>query len=73
MGIYRLIQTRIYFIRLEALKTPTSETPDFGGRASIPLAQQTPWGLTGRAWLRAGAQWVVKVVLPFCRNICGNA
>ena len=31
--------------------------------ASIPLAQ-TPWGLTGRTWLQAGAQWVVIVVLP---------
>ena len=30
---------------------------------SIPLAQ-TPWGLTGRAWLQAGAQWVVTVVIP---------
>ena len=34
MGIYRLIQTKIYFIRLEALKTPTSETPDFGGHVT---------------------------------------
>ena len=31
--------------------------------ASIPLAQ-TPWGLTGRAWLQAGAQRVVIVVVP---------
>ena len=31
--------------------------------ASIPLAQ-TPWGLTGRAWLQAEAQRVVIVVLP---------
>ena len=31
--------------------------------ASIPLAQ-TPWGLTGRAWLQAGKQWVVIVVPP---------
>ena len=47
------------------LKTPTSETPDFWGHvhASIPLAQ-TPWGLTGRAWLQARAQRVVIVVLP---------
>ena len=29
--------------------------------ASIPLAQ-TPWGLTGRAWVQAGAQRVVIVV-----------
>ena len=31
--------------------------------ASIPLAQ-TPWGLTGRAWLQAGAQRVVIAVDP---------
>ena len=31
--------------------------------ASIPLAQ-TPWGLTGRAWLQAGAQQAVIVVDP---------
>ena len=31
--------------------------------ASIPLAQ-TPWGLTRRTWLQAGAQWVVIVVPP---------
>ena len=28
-----------------------------------PLAQ-TPWGLTGRTWLQAGAQWMVIRVLP---------
>ena len=31
--------------------------------ASIPLAQ-TPWGLTGRAWLQAGAQQAVIAVDP---------
>ena len=31
--------------------------------ASIPLAQ-TPWGLTGRAWLQAGAQRGVIAVDP---------
>ena len=46
-----------------ALKTSTSETPDSEVTASIPLAQ-TPWSLTGRAWLQAGAQRVVIVVLP---------
>ena len=30
---------------------------------SIPLAQ-TPWGLTGRAWLQAGAQQAVIAVVP---------
>ena len=43
--------------------------------ASIPLAQ-TPWGLTGRAWLQAGAQQAVIAVVPSfnslgidCRNV----
>ena len=31
--------------------------------ASIPLAQ-TPWGLTGRAWLQAGAQHAVIAIDP---------
>ena len=34
---------------------------DHTHHVSIPLAQ-TPWGLTGRAWLQAGAQRVVIVV-----------
>ena len=36
--------------------------------ASIPLAQ-TPWGLTGRAWLQAGAQQVVIVVVPPLKSL----
>ena len=31
--------------------------------ASIPLAQ-TPWGLTGRAWLQSGAQQAVIAIDP---------
>ena len=30
----------------------------------ICVLTQTPWGLTGRAWLQAGAQQVVIVVIP---------
>ena len=47
-----------------ALKTPTSETPDFGGHVTLFTLQYLPWDLTGRAWLQAGAQQVVIVVLP---------
>ena len=36
--------------------------------ALTPLAQ-TPWGLTGRTWLQAGAQWVVIWVLPPLNSI----
>ena len=36
--------------------------------ASIPLAQ-TPWALTVRAWLQAGAQRVVIVVLPPLKSL----
>ena len=36
--------------------------------ASIPLAQ-TPWGLTGRAWLQAGAQQAVIVVDPSLNSL----
>ena len=45
-------------------KTPTSETPDFGGHVtSLTLQYLWPRPL-GRAWLQAGAQRVVIVVLP---------
>ena len=36
--------------------------------ASIPLAQ-TPWGLTGRAWLQAGAQQAVIAVDPSFKSL----
>ena len=36
--------------------------------ASIPLAQ-TPWGLTGRAWLQAGAQHAVIAVDPSFKSL----
>ena len=36
--------------------------------ASIPLAQ-TPWGLTGRAWLQAGAQQAVTAVDPSFKSL----
>ena len=36
--------------------------------ASIPLAQ-TPWGLTGRAWLQAGAQQAVIAVVPSFKSL----
>ena len=36
--------------------------------ASIPLAQ-TPWGLTGRAWLQAGAQQAVLAVDPSINSL----
>ena len=35
---------------------------------SIPLAQ-TPWGLTGRAWLQAGAQQAVIAVDPSFKSL----
>ena len=53
-------------IRLEGPEDPHRRNSRFlrsrdHAHASIPLAQ-TPWGLTGRAWLQAGAQRVVMVV-----------
>ena len=57
------------FIRLEGPKDRHLRNSSFRRRsrdlayASIPLAQ-TPWGLTGRAWLQAGAQRAVIVVVP---------
>ena len=55
-------------IKLEGPEDPHLRNPWFQrscdlAHASIPLAQ-TPWGLTGRAWLQAGAQRVVIVVFP---------
>ena len=50
-------------IRLEGPDDPTSETPDFGGHVT-PLTLQYLWPRPGRAWLQAGAQRVVIVVLP---------
>ena len=57
-----------YTIRLEGPEDPHRRNSRFRrsrdpAHASIPLAQ-TPWGLTGRAWLQAGAQRVVILVLP---------
>ena len=55
-----------YFIRLEGPEDPHLTNSRFvrsrdPAHASLPLAQ-TPWGLTGRAWLQAGAQQVAIVV-----------
>ena len=58
-----------YAIRLEGPEDPQLRNAWFRrsrdpALASIPLAQ-TPWGLTGRAWLQAGAQrGVIVVFLP---------
>ena len=57
-----------YTIRLEGPEDPHLRSSRFRrsrdpAHASIPLAQ-TPWGLTGRAWLRARAQRVAIVELP---------
>ena len=57
----------VHSIRLEGPEDPHIRNSRFRrshdpAHASIPLAQ-TPWGLTGRAWLQAGAQWVIIVVL----------
>ena len=56
----------IFFIRLGGPEDPHRRNSRFlrsrdHAHASIPLAQ-APWGLTGRAWLQAGAQQVVMVV-----------
>ena len=64
--IYRQIDEIV--IRLEGPEDPHLRKSRFRrsrnlARASIPLAQ-TPWGLTGVAWLQAGAQRVVIVILP---------
>ena len=53
-------------IRLEGPEDPHRTNSRFlrsrdPAHASLPLAQ-TPWGLTGRAWLQAGAQQVAIVV-----------
>ena len=53
-------------IRLEGPEDPHRRNSRFlrsrdPAHASLPLAQ-TPWGLTGRAWLQAGAQQVAIVV-----------
>ena len=53
-------------IRLEGPEDPHLTNSRFlrsrdPAHASLPLAQ-TPWGLTGRAWLQAGAQQVAIVV-----------
>ena len=53
-------------IRLEGPEDPHRRTSRFlrsrdPAQASLPLAQ-TPWGLTGRAWLQAGAQHAAIVV-----------
>ena len=55
-----------YHIRLEGPEDPHRTNSRFlrsrdPAHASLPLAQ-TPWGLTGRAWLQAGAQQVAIVV-----------
>ena len=54
------------FIRLEGPEDPHLTNSRFlrsrdPAHASLPLAQ-TPWGLTGRAWLQAGAQQEAIVV-----------
>ena len=54
------------YIRLEGPEDPHLTNSRFlrsrdPAHASLPLAQ-TPWGLTGRAWLQAGAQQVAIVV-----------
>ena len=64
-----------HIIRLEGPEDPHLRNSRFRrsrdpAHASIPLAQ-TPWGLTGRAWLQAGAQWVVIVVFPPLNNSLG--
>ena len=57
---------QISSIRLDGPEDPYLRNSRFRrsrdhAHASIPPAQ-TPWGLTGRAWLQAGAQRVVIVV-----------
>ena len=67
--IYIIITKNIRYllcIRLDGPEDPHLRNARFWrsrdhAHASIPLAQ-TPWGLTGRAWLQAGAQQVVIVV-----------
>ena len=56
----------VIYIRLEGPEDPHRTNSRFlrsrdPAHASLPLAQ-TPWGLTGRAWLQAGAQQVAIVV-----------
>ena len=59
-----------------APKTATSATPVLAvsdlAHASIPLAQ-TPWGLTGRAWLQAEAQQAVIAVVPSFNSLGINS
>ena len=68
------IQGQGHGIRLERPEDPHLRNSSFEGhvsdpaQASTPLAQ-TPWGLTGRTWLQAGAQWVVIVVLPSLKSL----
>ena len=63
----------VYCIRLEGPEDPHLRNSRFWrsrdpAHASIPLAQ-TPWCLTGRAWLQTGAQRVVIVVLPSLNSL----
>ena len=56
----------LIYIRLEGPEDPHLTNSRFlrsrdPAHASLPLAQ-TPWGLTGRAWLQAGAQQEAIVV-----------
>ena len=60
-------------IRLEGPRRPPPPQLQFRRsrdltHASIPLAK-TPWGLTGRAWLQAGAQQTVIVVVPSFKSL----
>ena len=56
-----------------ALKTPTSETPDSEvtwPRSSFTTSGPGPLGFdSGRAWLQAGAQRVVIVVIPSLNSL----
>ena len=55
-------------IRLEGTKDPQFRRSHDLAHASTHLAQ-TPWGLTERTWLLAGAQWVVIMVLPPLKSL----
>ena len=61
-----------YALGWRAPKTATSTTP-FAAvtwpRSRINTSGPDPWGLTGRAWLQAGAQQVVIAVDPSFKGL----